>query len=143
MRIGVGVGVGRGGGAALFGLGHVLEGGQSAEPHLFERDGEGAEGGLVERVDLAATVTATLDEAGVEQNGEVLADGGERNGHVGREIAGGALGVPEQPHEFLAAGLGEGGNGRGSGHENILAKAKMLSRPLERDFIASAILQVG
>jgi hypothetical protein len=66
-------------------------------------------------VDAAAAVAADGDEVGVEEDAEVLGDGGLGEAEGGDELADGALALAKAVEDGAAAGVGEGLEGVG-GH---------------------------
>ncbi len=93
-------------------------------PERGEVIGEGTEGLLVGEVVAKAPFAAERDGAGIAENAEVLGDGAEGDVELPGDVAGGALAIPDESEDLLAARFGD--DAEQIGHVDIIALTKIL-----------------
>src|SRR4029450_5359893 len=115
-------------GAPLLGLGQGPELLQPGPPQVLEHHPQGSQLLGPGPVQAPAPVPAARDQAGFGQDPEMLGDAPEGDVEAGRDVTGRPLPVPDQPQDLLAAGLGDGPEGRGAHGGGVIGAAKMWAR---------------
>ena len=101
---------------------------------------DGGEAVGAEVVEALAALALLGDEAGVEEDAEVLGDGGSAHVEVGGEVVDGAVGVGEEAEHAAPGGMADGVEDvllavGGAGHGGNIRKRQLTSQVDSRSFV--------
>ena len=106
----------------MLSLGGGLQPGQRRRPHRLQIGADVLEALGACGVPASRSLAPLVDEAGLEQDPQVLGDGLSRDVEALGDLPGGALAFGDEPEQLAAAGLGEHLEGIGHGESIYLRK---------------------